>query len=96
MCLPMYIFIAFLTLHRSCLFDLLLMYSNIKGHKFVQYSDVFFFFFNLPKPSNRTRPWVYSASNRNEYQKHKNMFLGSRARPTRKADNLTAICEPTA
>jgi hypothetical protein len=34
---------------------------------------------------------VYSASNRNEYQ---NMFLGSRARPKRKADNLTAIYEP--
>jgi hypothetical protein len=23
------------------------------------------------------------------------MFLGSRARPVRRADNLTAICEPT-
>jgi hypothetical protein len=28
-------------------------------------------------------PGVYSASNRNEYQKQKNMFLGSRARPVR-------------
>jgi hypothetical protein len=36
----------------------------------------------------------YSASNRNEYQKHKKMFLGSRARPVREADNLTAISEP--
>jgi hypothetical protein len=36
-------------------------------------------------------PGVYSASNRNECQK---MFLGSRARPARKADNLIAICEP--
>jgi hypothetical protein len=34
-------------------------------------------------------PGVLSASNRNEYQKQKN-----RARPVRKADNLTAICEP--
>jgi hypothetical protein len=34
--------------------------------------------------------WIHSASNRNEYQK---MFLGSRVRPARKADNLTAICE---
>jgi hypothetical protein len=25
---------------------------------------------NLPYPSSRTRPWVYSASNRNEYGKH--------------------------
>jgi hypothetical protein len=40
-------------------------------------------------------PGVYSASNRNEYHKQKKMFLGSRARPVRKADNLTVICEPT-
>jgi hypothetical protein len=38
-------------------------------------------------------PWHYSASNISEYQKYK-MFLGSRAWPARKADNLTAICEP--
>jgi hypothetical protein len=37
---------------------------------------------------------VYSASNGNEYQKEKQMFMGSRARPVRKADNLIAICEP--
>jgi hypothetical protein len=38
-------------------------------------------------------PGVHSASNRNEYQeqKKKNVFLGSRARPVRKADNLAAI-----
>jgi hypothetical protein len=35
-------------------------------------------------------PGDYSASNRNEHQK---MFLGSRARPVRRA-GLTAICEP--
>jgi hypothetical protein len=40
-------------------------------------------------------PGVYSASNRYEYQKQKRMFLGSRARPVRRADNLTAIWEPT-
>jgi hypothetical protein len=40
-------------------------------------------------------PGVYSASNKYEYQKHKKkMFLASRARPVRRADNLTAICEP--
>jgi hypothetical protein len=49
-------------------------------------------FFNLPNLSGRTRPRAYSASNRNEYQKQKNV-LGSRARPVRRADNLTAICE---
>jgi hypothetical protein len=37
---------------------------------------------------------VYSASNRNEYQKKKNMSLASKERPVRRADNLTAICEP--
>jgi hypothetical protein len=36
-----------------------------------------------------------SASNRNEYQKQKIMFLGSRERPVSKADNLTAISETT-
>jgi hypothetical protein len=35
-------------------------------------------------------PGVDSASNRNEYQES----LGSKGRPARKADNLTAICEP--
>jgi hypothetical protein len=41
-------------------------------------------------------PGVYSASNINECQKQKKkkMFLGSRARPVRTADNLAAICEP--
>jgi hypothetical protein len=37
---------------------------------------------------------VHSASNRNEYQKQKNIFLGSRERPVREAGNFTAICEP--
>jgi hypothetical protein len=41
-------------------------------------------------------PGVYSASNRNEYWKHKKKkrFLGSEGRLVRGADNLTAICEP--
>jgi hypothetical protein len=40
-------------------------------------------------------PGVYSASNRNEYQELiKYFFLGSKARPARKADNLTAVFEP--
>jgi hypothetical protein len=45
-------------------------------------------------PTAALRPVVYSASNKNEYQKQKKKFLGSRARPARKADNLIAICEP--
>jgi hypothetical protein len=36
-------------------------------------------------------PEVYSASNRNKYQKERKIFLCSKARPVRKADNLTAI-----
>jgi hypothetical protein len=40
-------------------------------------------------------PGVYSASNINQYQNIKIiMFLGSKVRPVRRADNLTAICEP--
>jgi hypothetical protein len=40
-------------------------------------------------------PGVYSASNRNEYQKHKIiMFLRSKVRRVRRADNLIAIYEP--
>jgi hypothetical protein len=34
-------------------------------------------------------PGVYSASNRNEYQNIKIMFLGSKMRRVRRADNLT-------
>jgi hypothetical protein len=38
---------------------------------------------------------VYSVSNRNEYRNIKIiMFLGSKVRRVRSADNLTAICEP--
>jgi predicted RNA-binding protein YlxR (DUF448 family) len=46
-------------------------------------------YFNLITPSNRTiGPGVYLSSNRNEYQKQKKMFLGSRARSMRRAHNL--------
>jgi hypothetical protein len=39
-------------------------------------------------------PGVYSASNTNEYRKHKKkMFLGSKVRLVRGADNLTGIYE---
>jgi hypothetical protein len=37
-------------------------------------------------------PEVYAASNRKEYKK---IFLGGKARPAHKADNLTDVCEPT-
>jgi hypothetical protein len=38
---------------------------------------------------------ISSASNTDEYQKKKKLFMGSRERPEHKADNLTAISEPT-
>jgi hypothetical protein len=38
---------------------------------------------------------VYSAYNRNEYQKQRNNVSWIRAQPMRKADNLAAIREPT-
>jgi hypothetical protein len=41
-------------------------------------------------------PGVYSASNRNDYRKHKKkiMFLGSKVWLVRGADKLTATYEP--
>jgi hypothetical protein len=36
---------------------------------------------------------AYSASNRNEYQRQIEIFVGSTERPVREADNCTAICE---
>jgi hypothetical protein len=47
--------------------------------------------FNLPTALG---PGVYWASNINEYQKQKKMFVGNKALPVREADNLTAFCEP--
>jgi hypothetical protein len=38
-------------------------------------------------------PGVYAATNRNEYQKQKNVSLRSRSQRVRKADNLIAICD---
>jgi hypothetical protein len=38
---------------------------------------------------------VYSASNRNEHRIRKIIFLASRERPVRRADILSAICNPT-
>jgi hypothetical protein len=40
-------------------------------------------------------PGVYSAYNRNEYQKQKNNVLVSKVRPVSRADKLATICEPT-
>jgi hypothetical protein len=53
----------------------------------------FFFSIYLILPA-APGPGVYSASNRmSTRNRKKKMLLGSRARPARKADNLTAIYE---
>jgi hypothetical protein len=39
-------------------------------------------------------PGVYSASNRNQYQKQKNNLSGGRAQLMRRAESITAIYEP--
>jgi hypothetical protein len=39
-------------------------------------------------------PGVHSASNRNEYQKQKIMFLGSKMWPVHRGDNVATICKP--
>jgi hypothetical protein len=54
------------------------------------------FFFNIPNPSGRTRPWGSLSEPLTEMstRSRKIMFLGSRARPVRRADSLIAICEP--
>jgi hypothetical protein len=50
-------------------------------------------FFNLPNISGSTKLWglliPMSSGNRNI------IFMESRARPVRRADNITAICEST-
>jgi hypothetical protein len=51
--------------------------------------DVIIGFFNWPNPSSRTMA-LGSAKTLTEN------IPGDKARPARKADNLTAICEPTA
>jgi hypothetical protein len=54
-----------------------------------------FFFSIYLIPSAALGLGIHSASNRNEYQKQKIAFLGSRARPMRWADNITGNYEPT-
>jgi hypothetical protein len=54
-----------------------------------------FFFFSLCKPSSRTRPWSFTQSLIEMITRSKRiMSLLSRSRPLRRADTLTAICEP--
>jgi hypothetical protein len=53
-------------------------------------------FLNLPNPSGRTRPWGFTQPLTEMSIRGIKiiMFLGSKARLVRKADNLTALYEP--
>jgi hypothetical protein len=80
----------FLFLSLFCLIMLLLSYTKISNVRLYYLN----YMLNLILPAAQ-RPGVYSASNRNEYQKYKIiMFLGSKVRRVRRADNSTAICKP--
>jgi hypothetical protein len=49
------------------------LWYKLEGRRFeTQWGE----FLNLPNPSGRSRPWVYSASNRNEYEKQNNNVSG--------------------
>jgi hypothetical protein len=52
------------------------------------------FFFNLPKSFQPVLSLGFTQP-LNMYEKQKKIFLGSRARPMREANDLTAIYEPT-
>jgi hypothetical protein len=51
------------------------------------------FFFNLPKPSSRTVALGFTHPPAE--MSIKKCFWGGKGLPARKAENLTAICEPT-
>jgi hypothetical protein len=54
-----------------------------------------FDFLNLSNPSSRTMALEFTQSlTEMSTRNRKKMFLGSKARQTREADNHTAICEP--
>jgi hypothetical protein len=55
---------------------------------------IFFFFSIYLRLQAALRHGVHSASNINEYQMQKINVSGSRAWPVRRADDLTAVCEP--
>jgi hypothetical protein len=66
-----------------------------EGHGFHSWWHLWFFFQIDVILRATLGPGVYSAFNRNEYEKQqkKKMFLGCKAGPVRKADSFTAICE---
>jgi hypothetical protein len=53
------------------------------------------FFFNLTNPSSLTRQLDFTQPLAEmSIRSKKVMFLGSKVRPVRRADNLAAVCEP--
>jgi hypothetical protein len=66
--------------------------SSVVGWGTMLQADEVDFFFNLPNPSSRS---MALGSTQPLWQKWvQGIFLGDKGRPARKADNLTAICEP--
>jgi hypothetical protein len=55
-----------------------------------------FFFSSLPNPCGRTRPWGSLSLYQKCVSEVEKCFVGSMARPVRRADNLAAICEQIA
>jgi hypothetical protein len=53
-------------------------------------------YFNSPNPSGRTRSGGFTQRLTEMSTRSRRMFLGSRARPVRRADDLSVICEPIA
>jgi hypothetical protein len=51
-------------------------------------------FLNVPNPSSSTRPWSLLCLE-HKWVPEAVMFLVNSARPVCKADNLTAVCQPT-
>jgi hypothetical protein len=68
------------------------LYYKPEGRRFDSRGHSFFFSIYLILKA-ALGPEVYSASNKNKYQKQAKMFLGSKARPVREAYNLTAISD---
>jgi hypothetical protein len=69
------------------------LYHNLEGRGFDS-RGIKMNFFNLPNPSGRPRPWVTRPLREMSMRSRKITFLGSRARPERRTDNLPAICGP--
>jgi hypothetical protein len=65
---------------------------KVEGSKPNELNEFFSIYVILPATSG---PGVYAIFNRNEYQKHKKNVSGGTVQPVRRADNLTATCEPT-